>query len=81
MSVKPGRADVNYVPKSRQTAWKFMSGYLLQCRLRWAAQGIDRLERQLAEEFATVDTLPLHAELENLRAERDRLQRALQGGI
>lgn len=53
--------------------WK----WVLRLRLRWARQGIDALERQLASEFATLDTAPLHAELDALRAERDALLKRL----
>ena len=53
--------------------WGVARHWYLRFRLRLAEQGIDRLERQLASEFATLDTLPLHEEIEALRAEREAL--------
>ena len=75
MTVERGHSD--YPPKARRRArgWdSLVPVWYLRLRLRWACEGIDRLERQLAGEFATLDTEPLHAELEALIAERDALK-------
>ena len=75
MTVERGHSD--YPPKARRRTrgWgALVPVWYLRLRLRWALEGIDRVERQLAGEFATLDTAPLHAELEALLAERDALK-------
>lgn len=78
MTIEHGHS--NYPPKPRRRArgWgALVPAWYLRLRLRWACEGIDRLERQLAGEFATLDTAPLYAELEALSAERDALKSRL----
>jgi hypothetical protein len=78
MTVERGHSD--YPPKARRRtrAWaSLVPALYLRLRLRWACAGIERLERQLAGEFATLDTAPLHAELEALIVERDLLNQRL----
>lgn len=53
------------------------AGLLLRARLRLLEQRIAALERQLAGEFATTDTAPLHEELNALTARREALLQAL----
>ena len=78
MTVEHRHSD--YPPKARRRArgWgSLVPAWYLRLRLRGACEGIERLERQLAGEFATLDTAPLHAELEALTAERDALSQRL----
>lgn len=72
MTLERNRRD--YPAKARTRGWgTWVPGWYLRLRLDWAVAGITRLERQLADEFATVDTSPLHRELEALMAEREAL--------
>ena len=78
MTVERGHSD--YPPKARRRArgWgSLVPVWYLRLRLRWAREGIERIEGQLAGEFATLDTAPLHAELEALIAERDALRQRI----
>lgn len=78
MTVERGHTD--YPPKlrCRVRGWGLLVPvWYLRLRLRWACDGIDHLERHLAHEFATLETLPMHAELDVLIAERDALKQRL----
>jgi hypothetical protein len=74
MSVEQGHSDYPAKARLRASGWaSLVPVWYLRMRLRWACESIHRLEKQLAHEFATLDTAPLHAELEALIAERDAL--------
>ena len=76
MSVERGNRD--YPLKAQPRGWGSIApSWYLRLRLRWACEGIARIERELAGEFATLDTAPLHEELEALIAERDALTQRL----
>lgn len=74
MSLERGHREFPPKARRRGRGWgSLVPLWYLRLRLRWARDGIDRLERQLAGEFGTLETAPLHAELAALIAERDAL--------
>ena len=78
MSAERGHRD--YPLKAQPRGWgPIVPAWYLRLRLRWACEGIARIERQLADEFGLVETAPLHQELEALSAERDALLKRLAG--
>ena len=62
-TAKSGRRWLKFAPPRWYVRW----------RLALANREIDRVERQLADEFALVETAAIHQELEALLAERHRL--------
>ncbi|MEP7101378.1 MAG: hypothetical protein ABI781_12770 [Burkholderiales bacterium] len=78
MTVERGHSEYPSKARRRARGWgSLVPVWYLRMRLHWAGAGIDRIERQLASEFATLDTAPLHAELEALIAERDALKQRI----
>jgi hypothetical protein len=76
MSAERERRD--YPLKVSARSWgSIVPAWYLRLRLRWACEGIARLERLLADEFAVLETAPMHRELEALIAERDALTQRL----
>ena len=56
----------------------FTPVWVLRYRLRWVRAAILRIKRQLDDEFASLDTEPMLAELESLILEQSSLIQQLQ---
>jgi hypothetical protein len=79
-AVAPGADPVarDHPLRERRRGWgTLVPAWYLRLRLQWARQGIERIEQQLADEFALLETEPLHRELFRLTAERDALLQRL----
>ena len=76
MSAERGRGE--YSLSAQRTGWGLRPPvWYLRLRLRRACEAIERLQRELANEFGVVETAPVHRELEALLAERDSLHKRL----
>ena len=73
MSTERRAASYPFSAPLRFTA-RAVSYWCLRWRLRRLYLQIDVLERQLAGEFATLDTAPMHDALARLRATCDELE-------
>lgn len=78
MTLQQSSRDFTVKARSgRMKRFLALPGWYLRMRLRWTQHGIDRIERQLEDEFGVLETSPLHDELAALVAEREALARQL----
>ena len=77
MSVDRTRRE--YSVKSRSRVWSAFIApqWLLRWKLRMVRASIDRIERELANEFAVTETSPMVDELAALIATRDALMKQM----
>lgn len=79
MSLEDRRHDFPQKAHLRDQRFSMRRWYL-RLRLRWISHDIDKLERELAGEFATVDVAPLNEQLQALIARRAAMLERLADG-